>query len=227
MRLVRAQRGRSTSDARGRWRLSRRSAPCTGGRSHLFLFAVLHARQRLCLAAGGPSSPAPGLSGSARRRGRCTSRAERLRRKKRRGTAFTVPRSLPSRLGRSAGALTCSARPSSAARCFSPFPSRDARFFTGEFVRRSFLVRRTSAFRRDSALCLRIHCCKSAGCLADVARATRFSSTVVAPAYATASTSDSTASAPLVHPLVLVVPLVCHYRSPAAIFEFNDAAAGR
>jgi hypothetical protein len=25
----------------------------------------------------------------------------------------------------------------------------------------------------------------------------------------------------------LVVALVCHYRSPAAIFEFNDAAAGR
>jgi hypothetical protein len=25
----------------------------------------------------------------------------------------------------------------------------------------------------------------------------------------------------------LVVALVCHYRSPAAIFEFNDAGAGR
>jgi hypothetical protein len=94
-------------------------------------------------------------------------------------------------------------------------------------VRGSFLVRRASAFRRDRALCLRIHCSKSAGCLADVARTTRFSSTIVATNYSTASTADSTASAPLVHPFVLVVALVCHYRSPAANFEFNDTAAGR
>ncbi len=157
--------------------------------------------------------------------GTCNSKADFG--KKRQGTAFTVPRSLPSRLGRLAAALTCSARSSSTARCFAAFSSRDARLFTGEFVRRSLLVCRASTLRRDRALCLWVHCRKSAWCLADVARATRFSCTVVAPAQSTASTSDSAASASLVYSFVLVVPLVCHYRSPAAIFEFNDAAAGR
>jgi hypothetical protein len=113
--------------------------------------------------------------------------------------------------------LTCSARPSPTARCFSAFSSRNPRFLTGEFVCGSFLVRGTSTFRRDGALCLRVHRRKSAGCLADVARVTRFSSTVVAPAHSTASNSDS--AAPLVHPAVLVVSLVCHYWSPAGIFE--------
>jgi hypothetical protein len=94
-------------------------------------------------------------------------------------------------------------------------------------VRRSFLVRRASAFRRDRALCLRVHRRKSARCLADVARTARFSSTVVAPAHSAASAADAAAPAPLVHPFVLVVSLVCHYRSPAAIFEFNNAAAER
>jgi hypothetical protein len=92
-------------------------------------------------------------------------------------------------------------------------------------VRGSFLVRRASTLRRDRALCLRVHCRKSAGSLANVARTTRFSSTVVAPAHSTASIS--TASASLVHSFVLVVALVCHYRSPAGIFELNDAAAER
>jgi hypothetical protein len=87
-------------------------------------------------------------------------------------------------------------------------------------VRRSFLVCRASTFRRDRALRLWIHRRKSARCLADVARTARF---VVAPAHSTAFNSDSAAPAPLVDPFVLVVPLVCHYRSPAAIFEFNDA----
>jgi hypothetical protein len=163
---------------------------------------------------------APGLSGSARRTETCNSKAERFRREKRRGTALTVPPFAPSRLGRSAGALTCSARSPSTARCFSAFSSGDPRLFAGEFVRRSFLVRRASTFRRDRALCLRVHRRKSAWCLADVAHTTRFCPTVVAPAR-------SDASAPLVHPVVLVVTLVCHYRSPAAIFEFNDAATGR
>jgi hypothetical protein len=147
--------------------------------------------------------------------------------RKRRGTAFTVPRSLPSRLGRSAAALVCSARSSSAARCFSAFSSGDACLFTGEFVRGSLLVRGASTFRCNRALSLRVHRRKSAGCLADVTRAARFSSAVIATAHSTTSTSDHSASAPLVHPLILVVALVCHYRSPAAIFEFNDAAAGR
>ena len=142
---------------------------------------------------------------------------------------FAVPRSLPSRLGRLAAAMARSARSSSATGCFSAFSSGDARLFTGEFVRRSLLVCCASTFRRDRALRLRVHRRKSARCLANVARATRFCSAVVAPAHSTASTatSDSSASAPLVHPLILVVPLVCHYRSPAAIFELNDAAAGR
>jgi hypothetical protein len=119
--------------------------------------------------------------------------------------------------------LARSASPSTT-RCFSAFSSRDPRLFTGEFVRGSFLVRRSSTLRRDRALRLRVHCRKSAGSLADVAGTTRFSSTVVAPARSTASSS---ASASLVHSFVLVVAFVCHYRSPAAIFEFNDAAAGR
>lgn len=135
-----------------------------------------------------------------------------------------MPPFAPSRLGRSAVALTRSARPSSTARCFSAFSSGDPCLFTGEFVRRSFLVCRPSAFRCDSALCLRVHRRKSARCLADIARNTRF---VAAPAHSVASTSDSVPSAPLVHPFVLVVALVCHYRSPAAIFEFNDAVTGR
>jgi hypothetical protein len=137
--------------------------------------------------------------------------------KKRRGTIFIVPRSIPSRLGRSAVALVCSARSPSTARCFAALSSSHARLFTGEFVRRSFLVCRSSAFRRDRALRLRVHRRKSARCLADVARTTRFS-IVVAPAHSAASTSAA-ASAPLVDPFVLVVTLVCHYRSPAAIIR--------
>jgi hypothetical protein len=142
---------------------------------------------------------------------------------------FTVPRSLPSRLGRSVAALARSAWSSSAARCFSTFSSRDARLFTSEFVRGSLLVRCASALRRDRALCLRVHRCKSTRSLANITGAPRFSTTVIAPAHAatSTSTSGSAASASLVHPLLLVVPLVCHYRSPAAIFELNDAAAGR
>jgi hypothetical protein len=135
---------------------------------------------------------------------------------KRRGTAFTVPRSLPSRLGRSAVALPRSASPSTT-RCISTFSSRDPRLFTREFVRGSFLVRRASTLRRDRALCLRVHCSKSTGSLANVARITRFSSTVVAAAQSTAS--NSIASGSLVHSFVLVVSLVCHYRSPAGILE--------
>jgi len=134
------------------------------------------------------------------------------------------PRSLPSRLGRSATALTFSVRPSSTARCFSTFPSGDPRLLAGEFVRRSFLVRRASTFRCDRSLGLRVHRRKPARCLADVARTARF---VAAPAHSAASIPDSAASAPLVHSFILVVVLVCHYRSPAAIFELNDAATGR
>jgi hypothetical protein len=133
---------------------------------------------------------------------------------------FAASLSLPSRLGRSGIARARSAPPSTT-RCFSAFSSRDARFFTGEFVRGSFLVRRASTFRRDRALCLRVHCRKSAGSFADVAGTARFSCAVTAAAHSTAA--NSTASASLVHSFVLVVAVICHYRSPAAIFEFNDA----
>jgi hypothetical protein len=125
-----------------------------------------------------------------------------------------VPLSSLSQPGRLATAGIRRAGPAPPARCFAALPPGNARLFTGEFVRGSFLVRRASALGRDCALCLRIHRGKSAWRLsADAARASRFGSAVIS-AYARSASASSTRSASLVHSIPLVVGLVRHYRSP-------------
>jgi hypothetical protein len=118
----------------------------------------------------------------------------------------------------------------SATGCFTAFPARNARFLAREFVRCSFLVCRASTLRSDRALCLWVHCRKSAWRLAtDAAGVSRVPTAVVSiSAHTAASSARSIVSASLVHSFPLVVRLVRHYRSPAAIFEFElDAVAGR
>jgi hypothetical protein len=127
---------------------------------------------------------------------------------------------VPLRLSRSGRLRVIAARrggPASPARCFAALSPGNARFFTGEFVRRSLLVRCAPTLGRDCALCLRIHCGKSAWRLAaDGARVSRVSSAVISVSArpASASTSYSAGSASLVHSLPWVVGLVRHYRSP-------------
>jgi hypothetical protein len=138
-----------------------------------------------------------------------------------------VPRSTPYRLVRLG--VTTARRSATAARCFATLPPRDARLFAREFVRGSFLVCRASALGSDCALRLWIHCRKSAGRLAtDTTGISRVRSAVVSiSARADASSARSIVSASLVHSFPLVVGLVRHYRSPAAIFELSwKAAAG-
>jgi hypothetical protein len=55
-----------------------------------------------------------------------------------------------------------SARPATAARSFTAFPSGDACFLARKFVRRSLLVRGTTTLGGDCALGLGIHCRESA-----------------------------------------------------------------
>jgi hypothetical protein len=133
---------------------------------------------------------------------------------KRRGTACTVPLRL-SRSGRLGVTAARRAGPASPARCFAALSPGNARLFTGEFVRRSLLVRCASTLGRDCALCLWIHRGKSAWRLAaHGARVSRVSSAVssVSARPASASTSHSAGPASLVHSLPLVVGLVRHYR---------------
>ena len=70
------------------------------------------------------------------------------------------------RLGRSIVVFALSARPATAAGCFTTFSSRDSGLFAREFVRGSFLVGGAPTFRRDCSLRLRIHRRESAGSLA-------------------------------------------------------------
>jgi len=86
----------------------------------------------------------------------------------------------------------------------------------------SFLVRRASAFRGDRALGLRIHRRKSTRCLSDGPDIAQFPATV-SSSFA-GSFAYSADSAPLVQSSALVVSLVCHYPSPAAIFELKVPA---
>jgi hypothetical protein len=81
----------------------------------------------------------------------------------------------------------------------------------------SFLVRGTTAFRGDSTLRLRIHRRESTRRFPDGPAIARFCVAVV-QSFAR-SFIDSAHSASLVQPVALGVSLVCHYPSPAAIFE--------
>ena len=106
----------------------------------------------------------------------------------RRGTGLSVPRSTPSRLGRLAVTAARRARSTAAARCFTTFSSSNARLFTREFVRGSFLVRGASALGGDCSLCLRIHRRESAWRLSThAASAPRIRSAVASTAAASPS----------------------------------------
>ncbi len=127
--------------------------------------------------------------------------------------------------GRSTSILIRSARPASTARCFSALPSSDACFFAGEFMGGSFLVRCAPALGGNRTLRLRIHRRKSARGFSDGPAIARVSA-AIAPSVA-GSFVHSADSVSLVQPVPLVVCLVCHYPSPAAIFELKVPTAAR
>jgi hypothetical protein len=117
------------------------------------------------------------------------------------------------------------ARPSTAARCFTTLSTRDSGLFTRELVRGSFLVGGAPTLRSDCALRLGIHRSESAGSLAThtaciACLRSALSSRPADRSTTSASHSAAAAYAALFHPVPFVVGLVCHYRSPAAIFEF-------
>jgi hypothetical protein len=127
------------------------------------------------------------------------------------------------RLRRSVVVVARFARPATAAGCFTTLSSRDSGLFAREFVRGSFLVGGAPTFRRDCALRLRIHRRESAGSLAThtAGIACLRSALSSRPAdRSTAASHSAAAHASFVHPVPFVVGLVCHYPSPAAIFEF-------
>ena len=133
------------------------------------------------------------------------------------GHGLIVPLSILSGVGCLGVGVARGGGPSPSAGCFTTFPSGDARLFTREFVRRPFLMRRTSTLGGDCALRLRIHGRESARCLAtDTARSSRIHSAVVS---ASASPSCSARSASLVHSFPLGIGLVRHYRSPLPRFS--------
>jgi hypothetical protein len=87
-------------------------------------------------------------------------------------------------------------------------------------VRRSFLVRRAAAFRRDRALGLRIHCGKSAWRFSYRSAAViPFTSYAVGisnaltgiPSFADSTATTAASSASLVHEISSRVGLVCHF----------------
>jgi hypothetical protein len=86
-----------------------------------------------------------------------------------------------------------------------------------------FLVRGAATFRGDRTLRLRIHRRKSARCLPDGPGIARLS--VVIGSSFTRSFVATADSASLVQ-FALVVSFVCHYPSPAAIFELKVPAGG-
>jgi len=125
-------------------------------------------------------------------------------------------------VGRSTIAVVSSARPATAAGCFTAFSSRDSGLFAREFVRGSFLVGGPPTLRSDCALRLGIHRRESAGSLAThTVRTPRLHLALDSrSAHGSVARSDTATSASLVHPIPLVVGLVCHYKSPTVIFEF-------
>lgn len=132
------------------------------------------------------------------------------------------------RFGRSGIAFVLSARPATAAGCFTTLPSRDSGLFACKFVRGSFLVGGTPTLGSDGSLRLGIHRGESAGSLSTgPAGASRLHSALSSCAVHGGAIPSSAvaASASLVHHIPLVVGLVCHYPSPAANFELVSAAA--
>jgi hypothetical protein len=128
------------------------------------------------------------------------------------------------RLEQSVVAVVRFARPSTTARCFTTLSTRDSGLFTRELVRGSFLVGGAPTLRSDCALRLGIHRCESAGSLATntacIACLSSALSSRPADRSTTSASHSAAAYATLFHPVPFVVGLVCHYRSPAAIFEF-------
>ena len=127
--------------------------------------------------------------------------------------------------GRSTSIVIRSARPASTARCFSALSSSDACFFAGEFMCGSFLVRCASALGGNRPLRLRIHRRKSTRGFSDGTAIARVSDAIAPPVAG--SFVQSADSVSLVQPVPMVVCLVCHYPSPAAIFELKVPAAAR
>jgi hypothetical protein len=112
------------------------------------------------------------------------------------------------RFGRSI-VFVLSARPATAAGCFTTFSSRDSGLFAREFVRGSFLVGGAPTLGSDCALRLGIHCRESAGSLSTRTACTTFRSALSSVHRATSASIIS--SDPLVHHVLSVVSLVCHY----------------
>ena len=143
-----------------------------------------------------------------------------MKKTKRHGVIRAPFASVP--FGRSTIVFVPSARPATATGCLTALSSRDSGLFAGEFVRGPFLVGGPSTFRSDCALRLRIHRRESAWSLATRATGAwlRFAPNSRSAHDSVDSFARSAAtSAPLIHPDLLVVGMVCHYQSPAAIFR--------
>ena len=133
------------------------------------------------------------------------------------------------RFGRSGSAFVLSARPATAAGCFTTLSSRDSGLFACKFVRGSFLVGGTPTLGSDRSLRLGIHRRESAGSLSTRTASTPHLHSALSSraAYggAISAARSVAASASLVHHIPVVVGLVCHYPSPPQIFELVRAAA--
>jgi hypothetical protein len=131
------------------------------------------------------------------------------------------------RFGRSGIAFVLSARPATAAGCFTALSSRDSGLFACKFVRCSFLVGGTPTLSSDRSLRLGIHRRESAGSLSTrTARIPRLHSALSPCAVhggAVSTASSVAASASLVHHIPVVVGRVCHYPSPAANFRVGQS----
>ena len=131
------------------------------------------------------------------------------------------------RFCRSGSAFVLSARPATAAGCFTTLSSRDSGLFACKFVRGSFLVGGTPTLGSDRSLCLRIHRRESAGSLSTRTASTpRLHSALSSCAVysgAVSTASSVAASASLVHHIPVVVGLVSHYPSPAANFRVGQS----
>jgi len=133
------------------------------------------------------------------------------------------------RFGRSGSAFVLSARPATAAGCFTTFSSRYSGLFARKFVRGSFLVGGTPTLGSDRSLRLGIHRRESAGSLstrpAGIPCLNSALSSRAAYGGGVSASCSVAASASLVHHIPVVVGLVCHYPSPPQIFEFVRAAS--
>jgi hypothetical protein len=129
------------------------------------------------------------------------------------------------RFGRSGCAFVLSARPATAARCFTTLSSRDSGLFACKFVRCSFLVGGTPTLCSDRALRLGIHRRESAGSLSTRTASTpRLHSALSSCAvHSGAVSTASSVAASIISPWLSAWSAIIHLLPQ--IFELVRAAA--